>query len=128
MKCFAAWHRVLGATNPDAYVSAVLLNAFRESRRRRWHGERPTFPMPEVAEADRTAEVECVDAVERALGRLNQGQREVVVLRFWTRLSEREIAEALGVRVGTVKSRVSRALARLADDVDLLDLMAGGRS
>jgi RNA polymerase sigma-70 factor (ECF subfamily) len=48
-----------------------------------------------------------------ALGRLDERDREVLVHRFLLELDEHETAEALGIRRGTVKSRTSRALARL---------------
>ena len=48
-----------------------------------------------------------------ALARLATLQREVLVLRYWSELSEREIAETLGIARGTVKSTASDALARL---------------
>jgi RNA polymerase sigma-70 factor (ECF subfamily) len=52
-----------------------------------------------------------------ALARLDAAQREVVILRHVLDLSEAETAAALGCRKGTVKSRLSRALARLRDDL-----------
>jgi RNA polymerase sigma factor (sigma-70 family) len=68
---------------------------------------------------DETARVDATDAVERVLGRLNQASRVVVVLRFFGQLSEREIADTLNIPVGTVKSRLSRALAQLSDNEGL---------
>jgi RNA polymerase sigma-70 factor (ECF subfamily) len=52
-----------------------------------------------------------------ALGRLEPPHREVVVLRHVLELSEAECAAVLGVRPGTVKSRLSRALDRLREDL-----------
>jgi RNA polymerase sigma factor (sigma-70 family) len=52
-------------------------------------------------------------AVLGALARLSPRQREVLVLRYWSELSEREIAETLGIAPGTVKRTASDALARL---------------
>ena len=49
-----------------------------------------------------------------ALAGLPTRRREAIVLRYWLDLSEREIAEAMGVSPGTVKSSVSRGLAALA--------------
>lgn len=48
-----------------------------------------------------------------ALDRLPRRQREALVLRYWLDLSEREIAEAMGVSPGSVKTHTSRALATL---------------
>jgi RNA polymerase sigma factor (sigma-70 family) len=52
--------------------------------------------------------------VMRALRRLPDRQREVLVLRFYLDLSEAEIAGQMGIRPGTVRSTTSRALAALA--------------
>ena len=49
-----------------------------------------------------------------ALAQLPPRRREAIVLRYWLDLSEREIAAAMGVSQGTVKSNVSRAMAALA--------------
>lgn len=52
-------------------------------------------------------------AAKRALGRLRRAEREVFGLCVWSGLGYAEAAEALGVPVGTVRSRLSRARARL---------------
>ena len=52
-------------------------------------------------------------AVVEALRGLPRRQREVLVLRYWSDLSEAEIAAALGISRGTVKSSASRALSAL---------------
>ena len=51
--------------------------------------------------------------VIEALQRLAPRQREVLVLRYWSDLSEAEIAETLSISRGTVKSTASRALVAL---------------
>jgi RNA polymerase sigma factor (sigma-70 family) len=53
-----------------------------------------------------------------ALGRLTSRQRQVVVLRYWSELSEQEIADALRVSRGTVKSTASRALTILREALE----------
>jgi RNA polymerase sigma-70 factor (ECF subfamily) len=57
-------------------------------------------------------------ALVAALERLNEHERQVIACRFLLDLSEIETAAALGCRVGTVKSRLSRALARLRAQVE----------
>lgn len=125
VRCYLGWTKVSRATNRDAYVSRMLLNAFRASRRRRWWQEKPTEHLPDGGDPDRTAEVDGADAVARALGGLSQPQREVVVLRFYLHLGELEISDVLGIAPGTVKSRLSRALDRLSTDTNLADLDGG---
>jgi RNA polymerase sigma factor (sigma-70 family) len=49
-----------------------------------------------------------------AVAELPPRRREAIVLRYWLDLPEREIAEAMGVSAGTVKSHLSRGLAALA--------------
>ncbi len=125
LRCFVAWPKVTGAANRDAYVTKVLVNGFRASRRRRWWSELPVGELPEASSADDVT-LEWRDAVERALGSLSTGQREVVTLRYWCHLTESEIAAALGVAVGTVKSRLSRAVALLATNAHVIDLVDPG--
>jgi DNA-directed RNA polymerase specialized sigma24 family protein len=50
---------------------------------------------------------------------MTREHREVLVLRFYADLSERDTAVALGVPAGTVKSRTARALATLAERAEL---------
>jgi RNA polymerase sigma-70 factor (ECF subfamily) len=54
----------------------------------------------------------------RALERLRNEDRDVISCRYLLELSEEETAETLGLRRGTVKSRTSRALARLRDQME----------
>jgi RNA polymerase sigma-70 factor (sigma-E family) len=124
-KCYVSWARVNAATYPDAYVMKMLVNEFRSSRRRRWWQERPTATLPEVVASDATDGVDGADAVARALHGLAKGHREVVVLRYFAHLSDRQIADALGVAEGTVKSRLSRAHRQLASDEHLSSLRDG---
>jgi RNA polymerase sigma-70 factor (ECF subfamily) len=54
----------------------------------------------------------------QAVGRLDERDRDVLTCRYFLELSEDETASVLGVRRGTVKSRTSRALARLREEVE----------
>jgi RNA polymerase sigma-70 factor (sigma-E family) len=119
VRCYLKWPLVRRADNRTAYAATVLLNVHRESRRRRSAGEQPVALVPERA-ADGDAErVADVDAVRRALAGLSEAHREVVLLRYYLQLSEREIAAACGIAQGTVKSRLSRAIAQLDASVEL---------
>lgn len=127
LRCYTAWHKVRRADNSDAYVYRILLNCHRDSRRRRWWGERPTRVLPDHSTPDGMSGVETADAIRRALGDLSPVQREVVVLRYYAHLTERQTADLLGIAPGTVKSRHSRALAQLAGNPHLADMTEGPR-
>ena len=60
------------------------------------------------------------DTLQRAIDRLPQRMRAAVVLRYFEDMTEAEVADVLGVSQGTVKSTVSRAVAKLRTDADLL--------
>lgn len=121
-RCYVKWDKVCRADHPDAYVSRMLLNEFRASRRRRWWQERPAAVVPDAVVDDIASAHAESHAVDRALNGLSQPLREAVVLRYYTQLSERETAQVLGIAPGTVKSRVSRALTQLSDDPHIIDL------
>jgi RNA polymerase sigma-70 factor (sigma-E family) len=105
--------------DPDAYVRRVLVNTWASWWRRKWRGEQPTERLPESAGADPYVEADRRDAVRRALGRLPHRQRAVVVLRFHEDMTEAQVANVLGISVGTVKSQTAKALAKLRDDSTL---------
>jgi RNA polymerase sigma-70 factor (sigma-E family) len=122
LRCLTHWRRVERADDRDAYVHRVLVNTFTSARRRRWTGELASAEVPETTTPDATAAVDTADALLRGLGRLPEDQRTAVVLRYYAHLTEEQMATALGVARGTVKSRLSRALAALATDPSLAEL------
>lgn len=114
VRSYQSWDRLSAAEDPDAYVFGILLNVVRASRRRRWNGEIPVAVFPDAGGSDTADGITQGVAVLDAVRSLPRGQREVVVLRFYADYSEQKTADLLGVPVGTVKSRTSRALAALA--------------
>lgn len=98
--------------NPGGYLRVTVVNACR-----RWHrsNERESRRLRLVGMAEPA--VPEIEVMTDALARLPHRQRSVLVLRYWAGLSEREIAETLGCRPGTVKSLASRALATLRKEV-----------
>ncbi|MEV0873298.1 RNA polymerase sigma factor [Streptomyces sp. NPDC049950] len=98
-------------------------NANRGTGRRLAFLSRRSAPEPVADIADATAgrvdDARRLAAVRRALGGLRRQEREVLVLCVWSGLDYAEAAEALGIPVGTVRSRLSRArdrLRRLTDE------------
>ncbi|WP_020385983.1 SigE family RNA polymerase sigma factor [Kribbella catacumbae] len=120
-RCLVKWGKVRDADHRDAYVHRVLINVFISARRRRWTGEKPVSDLPELAGRDETTGVDDTDAMMRALDRLGTDQRTAVVLRYYAHLADPQIASVLGVAVGTVKSRLSRAVKALAEDPGLAE-------
>jgi RNA polymerase sigma-70 factor (sigma-E family) len=115
----AHWERVVAADQPDAYMRQVMLNRFLSWRRSRAAGELVvdmTRVLAHRASGDDTArEVTDRDDVRRSLAELPPRSRAVLVLRYFDGLSDTEIADALGVSAGTVRSTASRALAVLRE-------------
>jgi RNA polymerase sigma-70 factor (sigma-E family) len=104
-----------------AYVRQVVVNLSRSALRRRVvalkHAPRPVSPSP-GADAEVMAAL-ARDDMMTALRRLPARQRQAVVLRFYEDLTEAEIADAMGCKLGTVKATLSqakRSLASLLDD------------
>ncbi len=98
-----------------AYLRVSVVNTARSALRRRRtarayappHGTAPPTPEDSAVLAEEHREVIV------ALQTLAPRQREVLVLRYWSNLSEAEIARTLGISQGTVKSTASRALVAL---------------
>lgn len=122
VRCLQRWDRVRAADERDAYVYRILVNARHDRHRRRRAVEVPVDRLPDRGVADATGDVDLADAVDRALAGLSDEHRRVVVLRHLVQLSEVQTAAVLGVPVGTVKSRLSRALHLLAATPALRDL------
>jgi RNA polymerase sigma-70 factor (sigma-E family) len=128
-RCLLHWDRVRQAADRDAYVHRILLNTYRSSRRPRWTTERSLADVTGVglapAKRATTSHPDDAAAMWQMLRRLSPTHREALVLRFYADLSEQQMATVLGVAPGTVKSRVSRALAALSKDPDMADMKEG---
>jgi len=75
----------------------------------------PHDDLPESPTPDQTGTVDLRLALRQALSTLTHRQRTVLVLRYLEDMSERDVAEALGVTVGTVRSTAHRSLALLRE-------------
>ena len=118
------WERIRRRDNPEIYVRRVMVNTWASWSRRRWRGEQPSETMPDgQAAGDMAAEVATRMTVRSALKSLTDRQRAVLVLRVFDDLSEAQVAQVLDCAVGTVKSTMARAAARLREDPRLAELM-----
>lgn len=107
-RAYQRWDRVGSFDDPAGWVYRVAMNwatsvLRRRTRAPRLPAERPAGDLGPVAEP----------SVRVALAELDVRQRGVVVCRYYLGLSEAETAAALGIRPGTVKSRLHRALQHL---------------
>jgi len=113
LRVMHSWRRIEGAAEPDGEVYTILLTTLREAIDRRWNGELPVEILPEEPE---TPDQLVGLTVRRALADLTLEQREILVLRFYADLSERETATALHLRPGALKLRTTQALEALSTD------------
>ncbi len=96
---FAPWlHRIL--TN-ECYAEA--------RRRRRWSTEVRLLPMPGQLESGEISAINDRDQLDRAFRRLTIEQRSVLVFHHYVGLPLTEVADRLGIPVGTAKSRLHHA-------------------
>jgi RNA polymerase sigma factor (sigma-70 family) len=132
-EAFVKAYRALGRFRPGAPFRPWLLQivANEARNRRRSAGRRSALALRAAAQessgdAAPSPEAALVASERRrellaALERLREEERLVLACRFFLDLSEEETAAALGVRRGTVKSRQSRALARLREEMGAHD-------
>ncbi|NGO78948.1 SigE family RNA polymerase sigma factor [Streptomyces sp. YC504] len=121
-KTYVAWERIEDHRALDGYVRRALLNTRTSQWRKRKVDEFACDELPEpdpVPVADPAEQQALKDAMWRAIMKLPDRQRSMVVLRYYEDLSEAQTAEVLGVSIGTVKSAVSRALGKLREDPEL---------
>jgi RNA polymerase sigma-70 factor (ECF subfamily) len=107
----------------EAWSYRLLVRAcYAEAcRTRRWTPNLRLLPTDEPADADAMGRIHDRDQLERGFRRLSIDHRAVVVLHHYLDLSIDEVAEALGVPAGTVRSRLHHAMRglRAALDADL---------
>ena len=110
-----AWRRIKDEDKALAYLRQTVVNRSRSVLRRRQVAEKhaPT-PGPDMPSAEYGAMVRLEsDRVLAALRRLPERQREALVLRYYGDLSEADIAEAMKVSKGAVKSHTHRGMQAL---------------
>lgn len=117
-KAYPRWWRIK-QENPESYVRKIMINTWSSWWRRRWRGEVPSAQLPDAAEPDCYSCIDTRQSLRAALATLAPRQRAVVVLRYHQDLSEAQVADLLGISVGTVKSQAAKALATLREQAVL---------
>ena len=119
-----AWRDLPGLRDPDRFDAWIHRITVRSClgilrRRRRRVIEVELTSSADVPLGDIGSFIVDRDEVERALRRLDPDQRAVVVVHFFLGLPLPETAEALGIPLGTVKSRLHRSLAAMRADLNI---------
>lgn len=115
-RMYVIWGRMSRVGNPAAYAQTVLVRCYLGHRRRRSTGERPTGELPDHAgesAEDASLRMTLLDALRS----LPPKDRAVIVLRYWEDRSVTETADALHVSSAAVRTRSTRALARLREQL-----------
>lgn len=121
---YRRWRRLKDVAAAEAYLRSTVCNLTRMRIRHlqvaRRHEQRPPAPADEtVASAENTALLHddqrvLIDALQHLPAR----QREALVLRHWLGLKESEIAAAMGISRGSVKTHTSRGIAALTQAME----------
>jgi RNA polymerase sigma factor (sigma-70 family) len=129
VRAWGALGRFRSGADPRPWLLRIVANAARNRRRSggrranlalRIAQDRPSeraAPSPEVA----VLAAERRETLLRAIDSLPDGDRELIGMRWFAELSEVELAAALDVPRGTVKSRLSRAMGRLRTAMQEID-------
>jgi RNA polymerase sigma factor (sigma-70 family) len=115
------WRSVQRMANPEAWMFRVGIN-LANSYFRRITAERKAEQRLGAAADYRDTDPSDAIAVRQALSDLPKRQRSVLVLRFYADLSVRDVAEALDIPEGTVKTLTRRGLKRLGDSMNPVEL------
>ena len=113
-----AWRDLPGLRDPDRFDAWLhrltvhsCIDAARRRRRRVIEVELQPFDGPSVS--DTSALVADRDLLDRALRSLEPAARAPIVMHYYLGMSVPEVADALGIPLGTAKSRISRSLAQM---------------
>lgn len=123
----AAWRglpRFRGDSRFSTWLYRLTTNAaidwLRREKRHRGMDDVTELELPDDGPSpqDQAEQAETQQTVRRALSRLSEEHRQVLLLRYMQELDYAEIAAALEISEGTVKSRISRAKMRLRELLD----------
>jgi RNA polymerase sigma-70 factor (ECF subfamily) len=133
-----AWRDLPGLRDPDrfdAWIHRLVVNAsIDEARRKRRRViQVAVTPIDIVEHEDAYGLMADRDALDRALAELTPENRALVVLHYYVGLPVPEAAASLGINLGTAKSRLHRAIARMrqafvAEGTDVAEPVGGGRA
>lgn len=119
----AAWKDIRRLRDPDAFefwLHRILVNeCYAEARRRRrWSANLHVLERPEAEDPAEILTVNDRDQLDRAFRRLTLEQRAVLVFHHYVGLTAEQVADRLGIPVGTAKSRIHHATSALRASLD----------
>jgi RNA polymerase sigma-70 factor (sigma-E family) len=120
MRTYRHWSRIEAYEAPEAYVRRVMVNANISAWRRRRAVVQVMAEPPEPSaggSGDHQDTYALRDELWRAVCAMSPRMRTAFVLRYFEDLTEAEVASVMGCAVGTVKSQISRGLAKLRGDL-----------
>lgn len=125
-----------GESSAYTWLLVIARNrAMNAQRKRKFDNvaldDRETLPSPDTGPQEAAEKRAAASTVRKAIAELPDHQREVLVLTFYHHLSGQEIAEMLGISLGTVKSRLNRAkeaLRHLLQSYGAQGMQPGGAS
>jgi RNA polymerase sigma-70 factor (sigma-E family) len=112
-KAYRRWQRICAADSPEAYLRRMVVNLAIDGWHRRRRGGEPVELVDRPADGDAFALVDLRDELTAALLALPVGMRTTVVLHYLHDMDDQQIADLLDISPGTVRSQLSRALAKL---------------
>jgi RNA polymerase sigma-70 factor (sigma-E family) len=120
---YRRWPKLRSPDAAPAYVRGSVVNLVRMRWRHlqvvRRHNDRRLPPAAFVSAESVVLGREDQRALVAALDRLAPRQREAIVLRYWMDLKEADIAAAMGISCGAVKSHTARAMAALTQAMEV---------
>lgn len=115
LQLFKSWSRLRDPSLAEAYLRRAVVNRSRDELRSRRVRRGVTLPPPDPGPSseDQVVLADQERLLLVALHALPERQREVLVLRYFAGLTERETAKAVGRPLGSVKSAAHRGIAAL---------------
>lgn len=119
LRLYRSWDQIRDQAGAAGYLRSTAINLARSRLRAIIRGRaRDSEPRQATAPDEAAIEAEASASVIRALKALPRRQRECLVLRYYLDLSDREIAEALGVSMGAVKQHLHRGREKLEQSME----------
>ena len=117
-------HRIEDPNKAVSYLRSIVMNLTRDHNRRGLMSLRHQEAVPAPGEPDQPDDLLSLDsdraAVIEAVRALSARQRDCILLRYYAELSEREIAETLGISPNSVKTHCRRGLETLRQVIGVI--------